>query len=325
MIQIRGLIAPALAIVASLLGASTASAQAPLCYTLESLQGSYGTVSYFGDNIALGLASRYHDANGNFATAFVVNQPAAGSTTGVRNLVTGTNKGSDTVNCDGSGVVSRTLTLSDGTTSQAFDDLLITEGTVQNGKLIATAVTDMQRIPSTIVPGGVFIIRKYTRRPDTRTAGCYTLASLQGSYGVQVYYGANVALGLQAEILDGKGNLTRTGLLNQPTAGSTTGARTIGPVTSTGTYTVNCDGSGTISRIVTRPDGTTATALDDFLVTAGTEKDGQLTATTIFDAQRDPSVILPGGVFVFRSHTLRPAQGTGPARSAPPGYRPPAR
>jgi hypothetical protein len=140
----------------------------------------------------------------------------------------------------------------------------------------------------------------------------YTLASLQGSYAVIVNYGANVALGLQAESLDGKGNLTRTGVLNQPTAGSTTGARTIGTVTSTGTYTVNCNGTGTITRIVTRPDGTTAPAVDDFIITetnGGMITDagfGRLLATAIVDAQRDPSVILPGGVFVTRVHTRRP-------------------
>ena len=96
----------------------------------------------------------------------------------------------------------------------------------------------------------------------------YTLASLQGSYAVLVNYGANVALGLQTQVLDGKGNLTRTGVLNQPTAGSTTGARTVATVSSTGTYTVNCNGTGTITRIVTRPDGTTAPAMDDFIITA---------------------------------------------------------
>jgi hypothetical protein len=134
----------------------------------------------------------------------------------------------------------------------------------------------------------------------------YTLLSLQGSYAVVVNYGANVALGLQPESLDGKGNLTRTGINNQPTAGSTTGQRTIANVTSTGTYTVNCDGAGTITRIVTRADGAKASASDDFVVTEAIEKDGRLIATTIIDAQRDPSVIVPGGIFVTRTHTLLP-------------------
>ena len=139
------------------------------------------------------------------------------------------------------------------------------------------------------------------------TTCAYTLASLQGSYAVLVNYGASVAIGMQTEVLDGKGNLTRTGVLNQPTAGSATGARTVGTVTSTGTYTVNCNGTGTITRLVTKPDGTTAPAVDDFIITEAVKAVGRpAIAMTIVDAQRDPSVILPGGVFVTRVHTRLP-------------------
>ena len=132
---------------------------------------------------------------------------------------------------------------------------------------------------------------------NAQDSRCYTLESLQGSYGVVINYGANDALGLQAQFLDGKGNLTRTGINNQPTVGSATGQRTIANVISTGTYTVNCNGSGIITRIVTRADGSTASAADDFLITEAIEKDGRLIATTIVDAQKDPSVIVPGGIF----------------------------
>jgi hypothetical protein len=135
---------------------------------------------------------------------------------------------------------------------------------------------------------------------------CYTLASLQGSYAVIVNYGANVAIGLQAQYLDGNGNLTRTGILNQPTAGSTTGGRTVGTVSSTGTYTVNCNGTGTITRLVTKPDKTTASATDDFIITGAIVQGWQLIATTIVDAQRTPSVILSDGVFVTRTATRLP-------------------
>ncbi len=141
---------------------------------------------------------------------------------------------------------------------------------------------------------------------NAQNTGCYTLESLRGHYAVVVMYGANVALGLQPEFLDGRGNLVRTGINNQPTTGSTTGERTIGNVTSKGTYTVNCNGTGTITRLVTRPDGTTASTADDFLITGAIEKDGWLIATTIVDAQRDPALIGPSGTFVTRTHTLRP-------------------
>lgn len=160
-----------------------------------------------------------------------------------------------------------------------------------------------------IAPAALMISALYSvPAANAQDSTCpYTVASLQGSYAVLVNYGAAVAIGLQTQVLDGKGNLVRTGVLNQPTAGSTTGARTIGNVTSTGTYTVNCNGSGTISRVVTRPDGTTATAVDDFVITEAIKVPGRPSiATTLVDAQRDPSVILPGGVFVTRVHTRLP-------------------
>jgi hypothetical protein len=139
----------------------------------------------------------------------------------------------------------------------------------------------------------------------------YNLASLQGAYAVLINYGASVAIGMQAQVFDGRGNLSRTGVLNQPVAGSATGARTVGVVTSVGTYTVNCNGTGTITRIVTRPDGSKAGALDDFIITqAEKTAGGPAIALTIVDAQRDPSVILPGGVFVTRVHTRLPTYVT---------------
>jgi hypothetical protein len=160
----------------------------------------------------------------------------------------------------------------------------------------------------------VFTIFFGVSAANAQDPGCqYNLASLQGSYAVIVNYGANVALGLRIESLDGKGNLTSTGVLNQPTPGSTTGERTVGTVLSTGTYTVNCDGTGVITRIVTRPDGTKASAVDDFVITRAiasrNERDWphpHAIATTIVDAQRTPSVILSGGVFVTRVHTRLP-------------------
>jgi hypothetical protein len=163
---------------------------------------------------------------------------------------------------------------------------------------------NVKRLLIPMVVAGVFGVSAANAQ-DTTCA--YTVASLQGSYAVLVNYGASVAIGLQTEVLDGKGNLTRSGVLNQPTVGSATGARTIGTVTSTGTYTVNCNGTGTITRVVTKPDGTTAPAVDDFVITEAVKVVGRLAvATTIVDAQRDPSVILPGGVFVTRVHTRLP-------------------
>jgi hypothetical protein len=291
-----------LLIAVSTIGLPAANAQT--CYNLQSLQGSYAVVVNYGDNIAIGLQPESLDGQGNLTRTGINNQPTPGSTTGDRTVAIVMSTGTYTVNCDGTGTITRIVKRPDGTTGPASDDFLITSAMQKDGQLIATTIVDAQRDPSVIVPGGVFVTRTHTLLPDAQTAGCYNAQSLQGSYGVVVNYGANVALGLQPESLDGQGNLTRTGINNQPTAGSTTGDRTVATVTSTGTYTVNCDGTGTITRVVKRPDGTTASASDDFLITGAVVKDGQLIATSIVDAQRDPSVIVPGGIFVTRTHTL---------------------
>jgi hypothetical protein len=121
-----------------------------------------------------------------------------------------------------------------------------------------------------------------------------------------VNYGANVALALALRHFDGNGNLTGTFTLNAPVAGSPTGARTVITGTQVGTYTVNCNGTGVITRTVLASNGVTATQLDDFLVTRAVTTDGQFLATALADATRVPSAIVPGGIFVTRSYTRLP-------------------
>ncbi len=283
------------------------------CYTTASLQGSYAVVVNYGANFAMGLQPEILDGNGNLSRTGINNQPVAGSTTGARTVGNVTSVGTYTVNCDGTGTITRIVTRPDGTKATAADDFAITEAAEQDGKLIATTIVDVQRDPSVIAPGGIFVTRVHTRLPNPINTGafgtrCYTIESVQGNWTTVNNYGTAVAMGLQPETLDANGNLTRTGILNQPVAGSATGERTVGNVTSNGTYKVNCNGTGTIDRVVTRPDGTKAVASDDFLITRAVEQDGKLIATTIVDAQRDPSVILPGGVFLSRTHTRRPSQ-----------------
>jgi hypothetical protein len=141
---------------------------------------------------------------------------------------------------------------------------------------------------------------------NAENAPCFTLASLQGSYAVIGTFGANLATALGAEYLDGNGNLTRNANVNQPTAGSTTGARTLTTTTNTGTYIVNCDGTGTFTRVITQASGSTSNVVNDFVITGATVQRGQLIATTIVDAQETPSVVIPGGIFVTFVHTRLP-------------------
>jgi hypothetical protein len=138
------------------------------------------------------------------------------------------------------------------------------------------------------------------------TKPCYNLASVRGDYAVVGNYGANVAIAFGKRSVDGKGTLTGTFIVNKPVPGSLTGDRTIVSGTQVGTYTVNCDGTGVITRILTV--GTTSTqAFDDFVITGSIMKDGQLIATSIADAQRTPSTIVTGGIFLTRVWTRVPS------------------
>jgi hypothetical protein len=133
---------------------------------------------------------------------------------------------------------------------------------------------------------------------------CFTVASVRGTYAVVATYSANVALAFGVRHFDGQGNLKGTFVLNAPVVGSPTGARTIITGTQVGTYTVNCDGTGTITRTLTSSTGVVTTQTDDFLITKSREREyGQRLATALEDAQRTPSALVPGGLFVFRSYT----------------------
>jgi hypothetical protein len=158
----KSLLLPAVVVFFSFLGVSAARAQDKQCYTVASLQGTYAVVGTYGANVALALGVRHYDGKGNFTQTFIVNQPDPASTTGGRKITTGTNVGTYTVNCDGTGVVHKTT--SNGV--QSVDDFVITAAMVKDGQLIATAIDDAQETPSSIVPGGVFLIRHLTRRPD---------------------------------------------------------------------------------------------------------------------------------------------------------------
>lgn len=135
-----------------------------------------------------------------------------------------------------------------------------------------------------------------------RGAHTYSVASLKGDYAVINHYGANLALGIGVEHFDGTGNATGSLLLNRPTAA---GSRELVALTSTGTYTVNDDGTGVLYLTVTLPDGTVKTATEDFVITRSESIDRVLVATEIVDEQLEPSLVLGNGVFVTQDFTRR--------------------
>src|ERR1700730_16057168 len=113
----NNLFVPAVLIFTGFLGASVANAQVARCYTVASLQGNYALVGTYGANVAMGIGTRTYDGNGNLSGTSIINEPTAGSTTGARTLVTATQAGTYTVNCNGTGQFLRTVTTNTGITA----------------------------------------------------------------------------------------------------------------------------------------------------------------------------------------------------------------
>lgn len=151
-----------------LLGGANANAEDEAnCYTLASLQGSYSIIGDYGDHLAIALVRAHLDGKGNFTSTFVVNEPDPASTTGGRKLVTGSQTGTYTINCNGTGVITRVVASSVGN-GTVVSDFVITRAVRSHSNervLIVTELADAQRTPSFIVPGGVFLTRTYTRLP----------------------------------------------------------------------------------------------------------------------------------------------------------------
>lgn len=166
MFNMKSWFVPAVFISVSFLGMPAAHGEHPACYTVASIQGSWALVGTYGANVALTLAERVVDENGNFSSVYTLNAPTAGSTTGERTISTGKQTGTYTVNCDGTGTIARVQTAANGTMTDVVDDFMITAAVVKGGVLVATAIVDATRTPSGIVPGGIFVTRVHTRLPD---------------------------------------------------------------------------------------------------------------------------------------------------------------
>jgi hypothetical protein len=149
----------------SLLGVSHAKADTP-CFTLASFKGTYAVTGYYEGGIAIAYGVRQLDEAGNLTATFILNEPVAGSTTGARTVITGTQKGSiTTLNCNGTGVITRVLTSSTGVVVTQMDDFIVTQATEREGQLHVTAIRDAQRTPSALTTPAVLVTREWTRLP----------------------------------------------------------------------------------------------------------------------------------------------------------------
>ena len=167
----------------------------------------------------------------------------------------------------------------------------------------------------------IFISSVFAPAANAQDSTCpYTAASLKGSFGMVGHYSGGIALAMAVENFDDSGNLSRKAIVNQPPAATAPAGspRQITATTSAGTFTVNCDGTGTYTRMITNvTTGVTSGPLTgNFVITGAVVKDGQLIATEFTDAQVEVSAIVPGGVFVYFVHTRLPDVPVAPSSNA---------
>ena len=140
------------------------------------------------------------------------------------------------------------------------------------------------------------------RRDEVSSKVDYTLASLCGNYGIVGSYSGGVARALGTQTMDGHGKLTASAIVNEPGPNNT---RTLTPLSLSGTYTVNPDGTGSMALTITIEGGATVNVTEDFVITRNKVVDGTVIASEIQDAQEVPSIILEEPTLAFHTYTLR--------------------
>src|SRR2546421_935164 len=95
-------------------GMPAAKADETRCYTNASLKGTYAAVVTYGANVALALAIRHLDGQGNLTGTFTLNAPDLASATGGGKSIPGRRVVPSRATSAGPGISARTFTSSPG-------------------------------------------------------------------------------------------------------------------------------------------------------------------------------------------------------------------
>ncbi len=128
----------------------------------------------------------------------------------------------------------------------------------------------------------------------------YTLASIEGDYGIVGSYAGGIAGLLGVSKTDKRGNVEGSAVVNIPGPKDT---RQIVPITWTGTETVNENGTGTVELSIILPNSTQQVTMD-IVITKAVVIDDVKKATELRTMQRQPSGLT--GQFVTDVLTRRP-------------------
>ena len=147
------------------------------------------------------------------------------------------------------------------------------------------------RQPSIVLGAVLLLASVIGASAQTGHSGVFTNASLWGSYSAQSEGDNRVAVGLGIATYNGKGKTTRRLTVNAP---AEDGARRLLLFQDEGTYSINEDGTGTVTYEITNSDGTVREVTWDLVITRAriTFLSGQRSklATELFAVQREVGV-----------------------------------
>ncbi len=129
-------------------------------YNLASIDGEYAIVGTFSGSIAGGELGIVRFRDGQFSGYLTNNLP--GTTPADRSIYRGSFTGTSTINDDGSGVATVTVTFANNTSIEVHLDTLITKAREVHGRKVALEIHAMQREST----AGEFLVQILTRRPD---------------------------------------------------------------------------------------------------------------------------------------------------------------
>ncbi len=117
----------------------------------------------------------------------------------------------------------------------------------------------------------------------------FDAGSLLGSYASVGDAGSGVSVSVGTATFDGRGGVTRALRIN---AEDPAGGRRLIEVSAEGSYTVNADGTGTLTFSNEVPGGATSSVTFDFVITRSGNPSlgGSPAALELFGVQREPGV-----------------------------------
>ena len=134
----------------------------------------------------------------------------------------------------------------------------------------------------------------FFREAQGQQRGNFTKASLDGQFALVGTGGDHTAASVGIETYDGRGNVTRSLVLNELDADH---KRKVVTINGQGTYHVQPNGMGIATIVNTLPNGSTFTSHLDFVITQATTTTTNTSdvkrATALFAILREPGIAAP--------------------------------